>query len=196
MENNLARAQADMRSAYISGAAGILASAIVWMCAAVAAIYGTSVTAVWTLLIGGAFIHPAAIVISKILGGSGDHSKNNPLASLAGASTVWLLLSLILAYAVSLLHIEWFFPAVLMIIAGRYTVFHSLYGMKVFWVLGLALAAAGLLLALLRAHPVLSASVGALAEVGFGLTVFVMHRRMLQFTDDSFNGNVKKSDAS
>jgi hypothetical protein len=179
MKNDYSRAQADMRAAYCGGAAGILASAIVWMCAAIVSAYVTPVKGVWTLLIGGAFIHPAAMLISKVLGGTGSHSKESPLASLAGASTVWLLLSLLLAFAISLQRIEWFFPAVLLIIGGRYTVFHSLYGLRIYWAFGIALAATGLVLAVLRMNPVISASIGAFIEAAFGIAVLILNRRTL-----------------
>lgn len=188
MDNDFSRAQANMRAAYCSGAAGILASAIVWTCAAIAAAYSSSSAGMWTLLIGGMFIHPAAMLLSKMLGGSGVHSKDNPLGSLAGASTVWLLLSLVLAYAVSLQRIEWFFPAVLLMIGGRYMVFHTLYGLRIFWVFGIALAAAGIMLGFLRMDPVFSASVGAIIEAGVGIAILMLNRSRLR-DQKSFNGD-------
>jgi Na+-translocating ferredoxin:NAD+ oxidoreductase RnfD subunit len=93
---------------------------------------------------------------------------------------VWLVLSLLLAYAVSLRHIEWFFPAVMLIIGGRYTVFHTLYGPKIYWPFGIFLALAALMLAFFRAPPGVSASVGALIELGFGIYFLVSHRRRPQ----------------
>ena len=85
------------------------------------------------LFIGAMLIHPASVLISKIFGRPGNHSKGNTLGALAWASTLWLIFSLPLAYAVSLLRIEWFFPAMLLVIGGRFLVFGSLFGMRTYW---------------------------------------------------------------
>ena len=177
MKTNLLQAQADMRFAYIGGASGMFASAIAWLAAAIAAIRMSPEQAVWVLFIGATFIHPAAILISKLFGRPGNHSKDNPLASLAGASTLWLIFNLPLAYACSQLRIEWFFPAMLLVIGGRYLVFSSIYGMRVYWVCGLALAGAGLLLGRQNASPALSALSGAAIEAAFAAIIAVVNRR-------------------
>ncbi len=145
MITNLTQAQSDMRSGYCSGGAGILASALAWLAAAIATLQAAPQQAVWVLFIGGMAIHPFGIVICRLLGGSGKHAKDNPLGSLAWAGTLWLMFSLPLAYAVSLYRIEWFFPAMLLLIGGRYLTFSMLFGMRVYWLLGLSLAAAGCL---------------------------------------------------
>lgn len=175
--NDLSKAQADMRLAYCSGASGMLASAIAWLCAAVATVQASPRQAVWVLFIGGMLIHPVGVLISKLQGRPGNHSKGNPLGSMAWASTLWLIFSLPLAYAVSMLRIEWFFPAMLLLIGGRYLVFASLFGMRIYWLCGLALAAAGYLLVRSGASPTLGASVGAAIEVLFAAAIFVLDRR-------------------
>ena len=180
MESDLSCAQADMRFAYCGGGAGMLASALVWLGAAIATAYSSSTHGVWTLLIGGMVIHPAGMLISKLLGRPGNHSKGNPLGSLAGAITFWLIFSLPLAYAASLLRIEWFFPAMLLVIGGRYLVFHSLYGLRIYWACGMVLAAAGLLLGVLIVHPAISAAIGAAIEAVFGITILVLDRRAVR----------------
>lgn len=122
-----------MRFAYLGGASGIFASSIVWLCAAIATTQTSPKRAVWVLFIGAMLIHPASVLISKIFGRPGNHSKGNTLGALAWASTLWLIFSLPLAYAVSLLRIEWFFPAMLLVIGGRFLVFGSLFGMRTYW---------------------------------------------------------------
>lgn len=177
MTTDLSRAQADMRFAYFGGAPGMLASSIAWLCAAVAAVQFTPKQAVWVLFIGGMLIHPLGVLISKLLGRPGNHSKGNPLGSLAWASTLWLIFSLPLAYAVSLLRIEWFFPAMLLVIGGRYLVFSSLFGMRIYWMCGLALAGAGYFLAQADASPTVSASAGSAIEAVFAAAILVLNRR-------------------
>lgn len=177
MTNNLPQAQADMRSAYCGGAAGMLASSIAWLCAAIATIQASPQQAVWVLFIGGMLIHPVGVMIAKLLGRSGNHAKDNPLASLAWASTLWLIFSLPLAYAVSLLRVEWFFPAMMLVIGGRFLVFSSLFGMRIYWVCGLTLAGAAYLLWKIGATPTLSAFTGATIEATFAALIFFLHQR-------------------
>ena len=177
MTTDLSHAQADMRHAYYGGASGMFASSLAWLVAAIVALRGSPEQAVWALLIGGMLIHPVGVAISKALGRSGSHAKTNPLGSLAGASTFWLIFMLPLAYGVSRLQVAWFFPAMLLVIGGRYLVFNTLYGMRVYWVCGLALAAAGFGLGKLGVAPAISALVGAAIEAAFAVVIFIQQRR-------------------
>ncbi|MES2126498.1 MAG: hypothetical protein V4463_04445 [Pseudomonadota bacterium] len=185
MIDDLTHSQSDMRTAYCSGGAGILASGIAWLVAAIIAFRGAPQQAVWALFIGGMLIHPAGVLICKLLGSPGVHAKANPLGSLAWASTFWLIFSLPLAYVASLQRIEWFFPAMLLVIGGRYLVFSSLYGMRTYWFLGLLLAATGFLLGRAMAPPAMSACAGAAIEIVFGVAVLFMHRRWAR-TNNAF----------
>jgi hypothetical protein len=177
MQTDLAKAQADMRHAFCSGAAGMLASSLAWLSAAIAVALASPQRAVWVLFIGGMLIHPAGVVICKLLGRPGNHAKGNPLGSLAWASTLWLIFSLPLAYGVSLLRIEWFFPAMLLVIGGRFLVFSTLFGMRIFWVCGLALAGTGWLLGKMGAPPLLGALSGFAIEGTFAVIIFILDRR-------------------
>lgn len=64
----IAAAQADMRSGYLDGAPGIAASSAAWLMAAAVAFSASPSAAVWTLLVAGACIHPAGIVLARLLG--------------------------------------------------------------------------------------------------------------------------------
>ncbi|NML61923.1 hypothetical protein HHL21_12710 [Massilia sp. RP-1-19] len=173
----IADAQQDMRSAYYSGAPGIMSSALVWFTAGMVALHLSAAQAVWTLLIGGMFIHPAAVVFNKMLGRSGKHNPSNPLGALGMASTFWMIMCLLLAYGVSMMRIEWFFPAVLLIIGGRYLTFSTLYGMRIYWACGAALALAAYPLAVYGASPATGAFAGAGIEAAFAVAVFLMSGR-------------------
>ena len=185
MTNDLSQAQGDMRFAYCSGASGVLASSLAWLCAAIATVQVSPPQAVWVLFIGGMLIHPVSVLISKLFGRPGNHTKGNPLGSLAWASTLWLIFSLPLAYSVSLLRIEWFFPAMLLVIGGRYLVFSSLFGMRIFWACGLALASAAYFLWQANASATVSAFTGAAIEVAFAVAIFVLDRREVR-SNNSF----------
>ncbi|HEX5757111.1 MAG TPA: hypothetical protein VFY12_12280 [Arenimonas sp.] len=177
MTSDLAQSQSDMRAGYCSGGAGVLASALAWLAAAIATLQLSPQQAVWVLFVGGMAIHPAGVLFCKVLGRSGGHSKGNPLGSLAGATTMWLIFSLPLAFAASMQRIEWFFPAMLLVIGGRYLTFHTLFGLRVYWLLGLALAAAGWVLGMSLTTPTLAAFVGSGIEAMFAVYIIISDRR-------------------
>ncbi len=174
---DISAAQQDMRRGFLSGAPGILASSLAWFAATYVAWRLSPEQAVWVLFVGGMLIYPVGLVIAKLCGASGDFSKGNPLGGLAIATTFWLIFSLPLAFVASLQLIEWFFPAMLLVIGGRYLTFATIYGMRLFWVLGLALAGAGFLLGWAALAPVLSALAGASIEIVAALAAFVLHAR-------------------
>lgn len=169
-------AQRDMRLAYYGGAPGVLTSAMVWLAAAIAAVTASPQKAVWTLFIGGMLIHPLAVTSNKLLGRTGKHAADNPLGALALSSTAWMILMMPLAFAVSLLKIEWFFPAMLLIIGGRYLTFSTMFGIRKYSFLGAALAEAGIVLVMLHASPIAGAFTGAAIEAIFGLAIFAAAR--------------------
>ena len=189
MATDLAAAQADMRFGYYSGAPGIFASTIAWLCAAVVAMQASPGQAVWVLFAGGVLIHPVSVLFAKLLGRPGKHGTGNPLAPLAFATTLWLIFCLPLAYGISILRIEWFFPAMLLVIGGRYLTFGSLFGMRTYWVCGLALAASGYLLGKVNAAPATSAFAGASIEAAFAVVVMVLGRREVR-PDTSFKSTL------
>ena len=170
-------AQTDMRDGYHSGAPGVLASSLAWSTAAASVVLLSPQQAVWILFFGGMFIFPVGVVIGKILGGRATHAKGNPLASLAAANTVWMLLCFPLAFAAQMQMIEWFFPAVLLVIGGRYLTFAVMFGMKIYWLLGFALAAVGLVSGYSRVAPIVSAAAGAGIELVFAVVIFLLHRQ-------------------
>lgn len=172
----ITEAQHEFRRAYYSGAPGILASALAWTAAAGTAALVSPERAIWVLLIGGALIHPVGLVLCRLVKAPARHSKGNALGQLAGASTFWLIFSLPLAYALGLQNPAWFFAAMLLIIGGRYLVFATLYGMRLYWALGLVLAGAGFLLAILSASALAVVAAGAAIELVFGVVAIVQHR--------------------
>lgn len=169
--------QREMRFAYFGGAPGVLTSAVAWLVAGVVSVRLSSDRAIWALFIGGMLIHPVSLLLTKALGRPAKNSSKNPFAALAIATTVWMILMLPLAYGVSRLRIEWFFPAMLFIIGGRYLVFSSIYGARTFWLCGATLALAGFALGQAGAPPTFSAFSGAAIEGGFAIALFISSRR-------------------
>lgn len=175
--STVAAAQGEMRHAYFGGAPGMMTSAIVWLIASIVCLQLSPERAIWALFIGGMFIHPASVVITRMLGRAGNHSPGNPMGTLAMATTGWMILSFPLAYAASMVRIEWFFPAMLAIIGGRYLTFSIIYGARIYWACGAALAIAGWLLAQAGVAPVYAAAAGAAIEAAFALAIFMSTRR-------------------
>lgn len=170
-------AQREMRFAYYGGAPGMLTSAAVWLTAGCVSFRISPERGIWVLFIGGMFIHPVSVLLNKAMGRPGRHTPGNPFGTLALASTFWLILSLPLAYATSLVHIEWFFPAMLLVIGGRYLTFSTIFGARIYWACGAALAFAGYMLAQAQASPALGAFTGAAIEAIFACAIFSAARR-------------------
>ena len=133
-----------MRQGYFCGAPGILVSALVWLAAALVAVFVSGRASVLALLAGGAVIHPVSVLVARLLGRSGKHTPGNPLGRLAIEGTFWLLAGIAIAY-----------------------------GLRVYWICGAALCVGGLALALLRAPAPISAFTGAVIELGFAAFVFM-----------------------
>lgn len=174
---SIAEAQRDMRNAYYGGATGAVASATAWLAAALVATFVSSSAGVLTLIFGGMLIFPASVVLSKVIGRSGKHSNLNPLAPLAIEGTIWMLLSIFIAIGVALHKIEWFFPAMLLVIGGRYLTFSTLYGLKIYWAFGATLIISAMPLIFFEAPVISGAFTGALVEFAYGVAIFMIVRR-------------------
>jgi len=132
----LVQAQTDMCKGYANGSIGIIVSGFIWLISATVSYQYTADKAVWTLLIGGIIIHPVSILFYKIIGLSGNHSKGNRLGNLGMEGTIFMIMCIPIAFGLSLQHVEWFFQGMLLIIGGRYLTFSSIYGIKLYWILG------------------------------------------------------------
>lgn len=165
-------AQKDMSFSYFGGATGVLVSGLVWSFAGLVALLYSNQASMLTLFLGGMFIHPLAVLLSKALKRPGNHHPDNPLGRLALESTIILFVGLFLAFYVAKLQVEWFYPIMLMIIGVRYLAFNTLYGAKIYWILGALLMFSGMLCILLGANFILGAFIGGATEVIFSLVIF------------------------
>ena len=175
--DSISQAQKDMRTGYGNGALGILVSGSVWLTSAIVASQVSDQHAIWTLLIGGTLIFPLSILFAKLAKISGKHAVGNPLGSLALEGTVLMIMCIPIAFVISLQQSSWFFNAMLLIIGGRYLTFNSIYGIKLYWILGALLGAAGYLLFIFRVPSFGSALTGAIIEITFGLYMLITFRR-------------------
>ena len=174
---NIAHAQQQMRHAWFGGAPGMIVSASVWAVAGAVASGGGAdfPRAMWTLFIGGMAIHPLAMLLAKLLGRPGG-AKGNPLERLALECTVTMILALPLAYAVAQFRPAWFFPAMMLVIGGRFFVFATIYGLRLYWACGALLAIAGYAAVVVGLAPAAAAFTSAAIEAVFGVILFVRLR--------------------
>lgn len=169
-------AQKDMRNAYYGGAPGAFASGLVWLTAGIIALLSTQQLSVLVFFVGGMLIHPIGIVLSKVLKRSGKHQKENPLSTLALESTFILFIGLFIAYLTLQTHPNWFFSIMILIIGGRYLVFNSIYGMRVYWVFGAILIIAGFLGLVGNAPFYLIGLVGGIIEILFAFIIISLEK--------------------
>ena len=140
-------AQREVRSVYVGGFWGQLLYAIIWLASAA---IGTSVTpkaSILTVVVGGAFIFPLLKVILRLSGRPASLSKNNPFNFLGMQVALVAPFSMLLLIPVALYNLNWFFPAVMILVGAHYLPFATLYGMRMFLFLAGILMAEGVLIA-------------------------------------------------
>lgn len=171
------QAQQNINYAFYGGAPGIISSALAWLLTGIVAITVSSFASIVTLYVAGTFIFPASVVICKLLGRPGKQAPENSLAFLGLESTGIIIFGYPIAYAASLVHEEWFFPAMLILIGARYFVFNTIYGNKMYWLLGLVLIVVGYGLAFSQAPFITGAFAGCVIELIFGIYILLKHRK-------------------
>lgn len=175
--DTIEHAQKDMCKGYANGSLGIIVSGLMWLISAAVTYQYSVKQAVWALLIGGMLIHPVSVLFYKIIGLNGSHTKGNQLGNLAMEGTIFMIMCLPIAFGLSLQHTEWFFQGMLLIIGGRYLTFSSIYGIKLYWILGASLGVAAYLLFYNSVQSFGTLLAGSLIEISFGLFMFLSFRR-------------------
>jgi len=173
-------AQEDMRKSYLGGGPGAFASGIVWLTAGITALISTKQISVLIFFFGGMLIHPLGILISKALNRSGKHKNGNPLSFLALESTFLLFIGLFIAFLTLQIRPNWFFSIMILIIGGRYLLFSSIYGMRIYWIFGATLILSGIGGFLLNKHFYLIGIVGGVIEIIFSFIILYLEKRNIK----------------
>jgi len=84
---------------------------------------------------------------------------------------------IVIAYGLRTVRLEWFFPAMLLLIGGRYLTFQTIYRLRVYWLCGAILGGAGRVLGLMRAPVPVAAFSGAGVELVFAVQLFARDKR-------------------
>jgi hypothetical protein len=141
-------AQRESRSVYIGGFWGQLVSSIIWLVSAAVGTWVTPKASILTALIGGFFIFPLTQLMLRLSGRRASLSRENSFNNLGMQVAFVLPLSMLLLVPVGLYNLNWFFPALMVLLGAHYLPFATLYGMRMFLFLAGILIAAGVVIAL------------------------------------------------
>jgi hypothetical protein len=141
-------AQREMRIVYIGGFWGQLVSSVIWLVSAALGTWVTPKASILTVVIGGFFIFPLTQMLLRLSGRRASVSNDNPFNNLGMQIAFVLPISMLLLAPVGLYRLNWFFPALMILLGAHYLPFASLYGMRLFLFLAGILIALGVVIAL------------------------------------------------
>jgi Family of unknown function (DUF7010) len=144
---DIQNAQREVRSVYVGGFWGQLVSSVIWLASAALGTWVTPKASILTVVIGGFFIFPLTQMMLRLSGRPARVSKGNSFHFLGMQIAFALPFSMLLLVPVGLYHLNWFFPALMILLGAHYLPFASLYGMRMFLFLAGILIAAGVVIA-------------------------------------------------
>lgn len=144
----ITEAQREMRTRYVGGFFGQLVSGVLWLLSASLAVWSTPRVAITTLAVGGVFIFPTTELLIRMTGARASLSADNGLRQLGMQAAFVLPLSMPLLLPAGLYRLNWFYPAMTILVGAHYLPFVTLYGMRMFAALGGLLVGGGVLIAM------------------------------------------------
>lgn len=154
----ITEAQREIRTRFVGGFYGQLVSGLLWLAAGAVAAWRGPRASIMVLVLGGFFIFPVTELLIRAFGERARVNAANGLHALGMQVAFVLPLSMPLLLPVSLHRLNWFFPAMMILLGAHYLPFVFLYGMRMFAVLTAALVGGGTVIALYFSE---SFSVGA-----------------------------------
>lgn len=145
---HIADAQREIRTHFIGGFYGQLVSGVLWLASASIATWSTPRAAITTLVVGGFFIFPFTTLLIRLSGARPALGRENTFVQLGMQVAFVLPLSMPLLLPVGLHRLDWFFPAMMILLGAHYVPFVFLYGMRMFAVLAALLVGGGVLMAM------------------------------------------------
>jgi hypothetical protein len=139
--------QREVRLVYLGGFWGQLVSSIIWLASAALGTWLTPRASILAVVVGGFFIFPLTQLMLRLSGRRASVSAENPFHWLGMQVAFVLPLSMLLLVPVGLYRLNWFFPALMILLGAHYLPFAFLYGMRMFLFLAGILIGAGLLVA-------------------------------------------------
>ena len=138
--------QRDVRTVFLGGFPGQLASGILWLISAAAATWGSTRAGILLIVLGGMFIFPMAQLVLRLMGRRASLRPDNPFNQLAMQVAFTIPLTLPLVGAAALHRLHWFYPAMMIVVGAHYLPFCFLYGMRMFAVLAGLLIVGGVMI--------------------------------------------------
>jgi len=141
-------AQREVRSVYIGGFWGQLVSSVIWLVSAALGTWVSPKASILTIVIAGFFIFPLTQMLLRLSGGRASVSRPNQFHWLGMQVALVLPFSMLLLVPVGLFRLNWFSPALMILVGAHYLPFATLYGMRMFLFLAGILMTAGVVIAL------------------------------------------------
>jgi len=160
-------AQSEVRTVFLGGFWGQLVSSVLWLVSAALGTWATPRVAIIELVVGGFFIFPVTQLLLRLSGKPASLTSRNPLWNLGMQMAFTLPLSMLLLVPVTAFRLNWFYPALMILVGAHYLPFTFLYDMRMFVPLSAILVGGGVAIAL---HFSGSFSLGG--WIG-GLTLFI-----------------------
>jgi hypothetical protein len=140
-------AQREVRSVYIGGFAGQFVSSVIWLLSAALGTWVTPKASILTVVIGVFFIFVLTQTLLRLLGRRAPLSRENSLHWLGMQAAFVLPVSMLLLVPVGFYRLNWFFPALMILLGAHYLPFATLYGMRMFLFLAGILISTGVAIA-------------------------------------------------
>lgn len=144
----IADAQEEMRARFLGGFYGQLVSGVLWVVSASLAVWSSPRAAIVTLVAGGFIIFPLTELLVRLGGERSVISPTNSLRHLGMQAAFVLPLSMPLLLPVGLYRLNWFYPALMILLGAHYLPFVTLYGMRMFAALSALLVGGGVVIAM------------------------------------------------
>ena len=145
---DIREAQLEMRTRFVGGFYGQIVSGVLWVASAGLATWSSPRAAIATLVVGGFFIFPVTELLIRLAGAKGPLSAANSLRDLGMQVAFVLPLSMPLLLPVGLYRLNWFYPAMMVLLGAHYLPFMFLYGMRMFAALAALVVGGGLAVAM------------------------------------------------
>jgi len=145
---NISDAQKDVRRVFFGGFAGQLVSSLVWFLSAGLATWRSPKSAIIALVVGGFFIFPLTQLLLRLMGHPSSLPKGHPMNALGMQVAFALPLNLPVVAAATAYRLDWFYPALMIVLGTHYLPFIFMYGMSQFGALAALLIGAGLTMGL------------------------------------------------
>ena len=121
---------------------------MIWLASAAQGTWVSPKASILTVVIGGFFIFPLTQLMLRLSGRRASLSRENPFKNLGMQVAFVLPFSMLLFVPVGLYNLNWFFPALMVLLGAPYLPFATLYGMRMFLFLAGFLIAVGVVVAL------------------------------------------------